>query len=128
MNVSPEFENTVLINPMSIAEGAGGIVGTISASDDDTVGVLSYSTADTRFSILTQGDLGILSAEAGQIDYEDTSLVSGGTTSVLVTVSDGVEEISLSFEVTVVDVNDNVPTISISPHFNLLTAIEENAG
>ena len=104
-DLSPEFESTVLINPMSISEGAGGVVGTISASDDDTVGVLSYSTADTRFNILTQGDLGVLSAEAGQINYEAAEVVDG-TTSVLVTVSDGVEEVSLSFEVAVVDEND----------------------
>ena len=125
---APVFVGSVLSNGQLLNEGEAGIVGTVSASDGDTVGSLMYRVGDVRFSILTQDGKGILRAEAGAIDYEDTSLVSDGTTSVLITVSDGVADVSLSFEVSLVDVNDNAPTISISPHFDLATAIEEDGG
>ena len=126
-DVSPMFENTALINAMSIEEGLSGIVGTISASDEDTVGVLSYSTADTRFSIMTQGDLGILSAAAGQIDYEAANVMNG-TTTVLVTVSDGdlSHNQTREYVVTVEDVNDHAPMIlSIDLESGYVSGIDE---
>ena len=87
----------------AVEEGMAGIVGTLTMLDEEGDG-LSYSTNDDRFVIGEDGELSVL---MNKVDYDDKSLFEGGTTIVIVTVSDGMNEVKERVEVSITDLDDN---------------------
>ena len=83
----------------SVMEGEEAVVGTLLVEDGDTEKeMLTFSVSGDKFRIDGGGVLRALG-----LDYEDTTEVVGGTTMVTVSVSDGVETVSKTFEITVED-------------------------
>ena len=105
-----------LVLPLAINEGAGRIVGTLTAQDVDTpVEGLIYTTGDSRFIIEEMVSNSIVYKvlkSTDLLDYEDRDKVSvDGTTVVEVTVSDGARSVVVeSLVVSVIDIDDEFPT------------------
>ena len=115
---------------IEVDEGSVVVLGTLTAEDADTISEnLVYTIEDMRFMIEETGiDTGIYVLKTrASLDYEDLVKVSeDGTTIAQVTVSDGVVEHNYvgSFNISLRDVNDNIPEITVE---NLVsTLIDES--
>ena len=95
-----------------VSEGDVSVLGTLMGMDVDTVGTLTYTITDARFSIeevSASTDTHYTLRATDSLDFEGTE-VTNGTTILQVTVSDGVNsDFMKSLTITVRDVDDEEP-------------------
>ena len=105
-----------VLGNLMVDEGTMGVIGTLKGLDLDTVGDLTYTIEGTemRFSIEehTSSSGGYYTLNSRDIlDYESPLVSADGTTTLTVTIDDGVNEMaSVELRITIGDVDDEEPS------------------
>lgn len=112
----PTFTQNGVYNFSVVENDVGAMVGTVTASDPDTVGQLKYFLQDTTIILFNIDETtGAIRVETGASLDADPSTGGQGAYSIVVVASDGVNSMTATVNIEVINIEDQRPfTVPIS--------------